>query len=92
MFGGGACRLSITAANSRSNSGVHVRPTDGGDMQQPPCRMPILKFGPDFPVPIRTSYYDNQLMVSYLGPGRVPAVVNRMSDSPLNKQGLLGKY
>jgi len=89
MFGGGASSLSIIPANFGSNAGMHEESTDGGDVKQSPCRMPRLKFGPDYPVSIGKSYYDKQLMMSRLGQGLGSSVTNCMSDSP-NQLGFLG--
>ncbi len=93
MFGDGASSLSIIQPRIFGiNSGTYGEPTDGGDGKQSPHHVPRLKFGPDYPVPIGTSYYDNPLVVNYLGPGLGPGAMNRMSDSPPNQLGLLGKY
>jgi len=91
MFGGGASSLSIIPAYFGSSPGMHGRPTDGVDMLKPPHHVPKLKFGSDYPVPIRTSYYDKQLKMSHLGPGLGSSMTNCMSDSSPNELGFLGK-
>jgi len=81
-------RLSFTPANFGFNAGMHVRPTDGADVNQLPHHMPVQNFGSDYPVPIGTSYPDMELMVN-LHPGR--GVMTRKLDPSPNQPGFPGK-
>ena len=88
MFGDDASRISFTPTNFGFNAGMHVRPTDGADVNPLPHHMPVQNFVSDYPVPIGTSYPDMELMVNlYPGPG---VMTRTLDPSPL-QPGLPGK-